>query len=102
MIGMETDETCKIMYYYWGKVFAIQSAKSEKNYGLLRNVVKFGLTIQNGNENVERSVSDNKNMLTNEITNSSDETLMGLQRMKEYCRAFGGAHNINTLSKDIL
>ena len=40
-------------------------------------------------------------MLTNERTNLSDKTLVCLQRMKEYCRAFGVAHN-NTFIKDIL
>ena len=26
-----SDETCKRINYYWGKIFAIQSTKEEKN-----------------------------------------------------------------------
>ena len=53
----------------------------------------------NGNANVERSLSDNKNTLTSEQTNMTKETSEGLRRAKEYARSYGGAHNINILSR---
>ena len=63
-------------------------------YGLLKKVVCSSLTIQNGNADCERSLSDNKNTLSAERTNLGYETLMGLRRMKEHARSLGGAHMV--------
>ena len=62
-------------------------------------VVKSFLAMPNGNANVERSLSDNKNTLTSERTSMTKGTLEGLRRAKEYARSCGGAYNMNTLSR---
>lgn len=51
---------------------------------------------------MERSLSDNKNTLTPERSLLSDETLMGLRRMKEVTREKKGAHNIQATNKDVV
>ena len=56
--------------------------------------------MRNGNGNVERSLSDNKNTLTSERTNMTKETLEGLRGAKEYARSYDGARNINTCQED--
>ena len=60
------------------------------------------MTIQNGNSDVERSLSDNKNTLRAERSRMSEGTLMGLRRIKERARSAKGAHNVNTLTKEII
>ena len=64
----------------------------------LAPVVKTCLSIHNGNASCERSLSDNKNMLTAERTNLSEET-MGLRRAKEHCREMKWAHNVDAQEK---
>ena len=88
---------------FWAKVLATASATvGELKYGLLKKVVCSSLTIQNGNADCERSLSDNKNTLSAERTNLGPETLMGLRRMKEHARSLGGAHMVPTTSRDML
>ena len=84
---------------YWAKVFGIWTETGDLKYSLHSKVVKSSLTMHNGNANVERSISDNKNTLTSGQTNLTKETLEGLRRAKEYARSCGGTHNINTLSR---
>ena len=60
------------------------------------------MSLQNGNAAAERSLSDNKNLITAERTNLSDEAIRGLRMMKEQARSVGGAHKVNTSKKDLL
>ena len=96
------DGTHKRLDVYWAKIFDIKSDNGEKKYDLIAKVMKSCLTLQNGNAAVERSLSDNKNTLTAKRTNLSDDTLMGLRRMKEHARSAGGAHNVDTISKELI
>ena len=60
------------------------------------------LTIQHGNAECERSLSDSKNTLSPDRLLLGPETLMGLRRMKDYARSAGGAHMVQTISKEML
>ena len=51
---------------------------------------------------MERSLPDNKNTLRPESNNLSDESLMGLRRMKEHAHKCTGAEHVNTLDKGII
>ena len=51
---------------------------------------------------MERSLSDNKNTLRPESNNLSDESLIGLRRMKEHAHKCTGAEHVNTLDKGII
>ena len=84
---------------YWAKVFEIPIETGDLKYSSLSKVVISFLAMPNGNANVERSLSGNKNTLTSEQTNMTKETLEGLRRAKEYARSCSGARNINTLSR---
>ena len=60
-------------------------------------MVKRFLELLNGNANVKRILSKNKNTLTSENTKLSAETLTRLKRAKKHARSCGGARNVNTL-----
>ena len=98
----DSDEKLKRIDMYWANDLDIKSGLGEQKYYLLSRVVKSCLAIQNSNAGVERSLSDNKNIVTPERTHLSDDTVMGLRRLKEHARHLKGAHNINTLSKNLL
>ena len=70
-------------------------------YRHLAKVVKSVLLLPNGNASVERSLSDNKNMLTSERTRLAKETMEGMQCAKEFARGCGGSQNINALNKGV-
>ena len=74
---------------------------NQKKYELLGKLIKSCLSISNGNADVKRSLSDNKNTLTVERTNLSDEALVALRRCKEHARQYGGSEKVCTLSKEI-
>ena len=94
----DSDGKLKRIDMYWANVFDIKSGLGEQKCYLLSRVVKSCLVIQNSNAGVERSLSDNKNTVTPERTHLSDDTIMGLRRLKEPARHLKGVHNINTLS----
>ena len=96
---MENSGQQKRIDIYQAKVFEIRTETGDLKYSLLNKVVKSFLAMPNGNANVERSLSDNKNTLTSKRTNMTKKTLEGLKRAKEYARSCGGSHNINTLSR---
>lgn len=52
------------------------------------------MSFQDGNAPVERSLPDNKNSVTTERTLIMEETIVGMCRMKEYARKYGGAHSV--------
>ena len=87
---------------YYSKIFEIEFDSGDKKYDLLSKLIMSCLSIQNGNADVERSLSDNKNTQTPERTKLGHDTLMGLRRMKEHPRSLKGAHNVNTLSKEMV
>ena len=60
--------------YYLSKIFQITSSSGDRKYSHLSKVVKSCLFIPNENANVERNLSDNKNVLTSEHTNIKEES----------------------------
>ena len=69
---------------YWAQIFTIRDGSGNVKYRHLAKVVKSILLPPNGNVSVERSLSDNKNMLTSERTRLAKETMEGLRRAKEF------------------
>ena len=100
--SLNSDGSFKRIDHYYAKVLDIRSETGDLKYKELAPVVKTCLSIRNGNASCERSLSDNKNMLTAERTNLSEETIMGLRRAKGHCREMKGAHNVDTREKKVL
>ena len=99
---IKDSETGKLkrLDHYWAKILKIVSlSDGSRKYNVLRKVVKSCLPVPSGNAGAERSMSDNKNMLVSQRTNLKPETIAGMRRAKEYARAFGGAHNVNTYDR---
>ena len=83
----ESDSGEKVydrVYNYWAKVFGIQTATGDKKFSLLARVVKSAVCIYCENAHVERSLSDNKNTVTDERTRLSELTINGLRLAKEF------------------
>ena len=81
---------------YFIKVFELTHSNGFPLFTTLEKLIKSCLSIQNWNAAVERSLSDNKNCLTDTRTNLSEEALIGLRRMKDKARKAGGAEKVNT------
>ena len=80
--------------HYWWNVFKIKTMSGDIKYPLLSKLVKSVLSLPHGNSAVERSLSHNKNTVTDVRTELLDQTITALRRMKEYARSKGGAENI--------
>ena len=85
---------CERVDHYWNQVFKIKTTSGHLKYIILPKLVKAILAFQNGNANVERSLSDNKNTVTTERTELMEQTIVALRLMKEYARKCGGAENV--------
>ena len=66
-----------------------------------QQVVKTCLCLQNGNAAVKRSLSYNKNTVTERNLLSGD-AIMNLRRMKDYSRSCGGTRKVNTSRKEVI
>ena len=77
---------------YWQHVFDIKNAAGNEKFRHLTKLVKTCLSIHHGNADVERSLSDNKNLVTKERTQLANETIIGLRRSKQYAQNAGGTH----------
>ena len=89
---IKDSETGKLkrLDHCWAKILKTVSLTiGSRKYNILSKVVKSCLSVPNGNAGAERSLSDNKNMLVSEQNNLSPETIVGIQRAKEYARTFG-------------
>ena len=75
---------------YWAKVFGIQTATGDKKFNLLARAVKSALCIHHGNADVERSLSDSKNTVTDEGTRLSESTFNSLRLAKDFIHAHNG------------
>ena len=53
------------------------------------------MLIHHGNADVERSLSDNKQVVTPHRVSLGPKVIQGLRRTKELARSAGGAHNVN-------
>ena len=87
---------------YWAKVFGIQTATGDKKFNLLARVVKSPLCIHHGNVDAERSLSDNKNTVTDERTRLSELTINGLRLAKDFVNAHDGDVSKVMITKEML
>ena len=99
---LEENGNPKRLDVFWNKIFHIRSDSGAQKYTFLKKLIKSCLSLQNGNAACERNLSDNKNTLLAERTKLSDEALLGLRRAKEHSRSVNGAHNVRTMSKEML
>lgn len=88
--------------HFWAKVLSIRTENGGRRYIHLAKVVKSFLSMANGNADVERSLSLNRNTLTDDRNRLSDGALIALRRAKEHATRCGGAHNVNTSSKTLV
>ena len=85
----------------WTKVFGINIATSDKKFNLIARVVKNALCIHHGNADVERSLSDNKNTVTDERTRLSELTINGLRLAKDFVQADDGGVSGVMITKEM-
>ena len=69
--------------HYWRRIFKLQTTNGNSRYLLLTRIVKTALVLPHGNSNVERGISVNSRMLTNERNKWSEVTINGLHATKD-------------------
>ena len=87
--------------HFWREVFKVKQANGQLKYPTLPKLLKTVMCIHHGNADVDRSLSDNKKIVTNHRVSLGKETLKGLRRTKELSRGVGGAHNVD-INKPII
>ena len=87
---------------YWDKVFGIQTATGDKKFNLLPRVVKSVLCIHHGNADVDRTLSDNKNIVTDERTRLSEFIIHGLRLAKDFFHAHDGDVSKVMITKEMV
>lgn len=75
--------------FYWNKVLQTKKQDGRKKYDILAKLVKAILCLAHGNAEVERSLSENKKLLTKERTLLSDSSINGLRTVKDAVRIQG-------------
>ena len=69
--------------HYWRRIFKLQKTNGNSRYPLLTRIVKTALVLPHGNSDVERGISVNNRMLTNERNKLSEVTINGLRATKD-------------------
>ena len=69
--------------HYWRRIFKLQTTNGNSRYPLLTRIVKTALVLPHGNSDVERGISVNSRMLTNERNKLSEVTINGLRATKD-------------------
>ena len=87
---------------YLAKVFGIESATGDKKYKLLARVVKSAPCIHDGNADVEWSLQDNKNTVTDERTRLSKEVINCLRLAKDFIHAHDDNISKVTITKQMV
>ena len=77
---------------YLQHLFDIKNAAGNGKCRHIHNLKRTCLSIHHGNADVERSLSDNKNVSPKERAPLSEETLTDLRRCKQYSGNALGAH----------
>ena len=75
--------------HYWQKGFDQKNVIGSPRYKILAKLVKAGLCLAHGNAGVERSLSENKKVVTNECTLLSDTSINALRSTKNAIRVTG-------------
>ena len=86
LVDKDGNTTTKLIRvdHFWRKVFKITLPSGLAKYNALPKVIKTLLCIHHGNSDVERSLSDNKKVVTNEQTLLGPEAIKGIRRTKEH------------------
>ena len=96
ILGCKDDGTIEYrrVDHYWQKVLDQKNFTGAPRYKVLAKLVKAVLCLAHGNAEVERSLSENKKVLTNERTLLSDASINALRSTKDAIRvtASGQAH----------
>ena len=82
------------MDHFWRNIFKIKLPSGFDKYTALPTVIKTLLSIHHSNSDVERSLSDNKKVITSERVQLRTEKIKDIRRTKELAQASDGASNI--------
>ena len=102
--SLKIDDTQKDIRVddYWNRVLQSKSCDGSPKYKVLGPLVKAVLCFAHGNAEVERSLSENKKMLSKERTLLSDSSINGLRMVKDAVKVSpGGVADIN-ITKGLL
>ena len=80
--------------HFWRKILKIKLPNGSDKYTALPKVIKTLLSIHHSNSDVERSLLDNKKVLTSEQVQLGTETIKGIRRTKELAQGLGGTSNV--------
>lgn len=87
---------------YWHHTLNRRNPLGQVKYPTLGKVVKACLIFSHGNSDAERSFSVNKNVVTNERSSLSDETVIAVRLVKDGIRHNGGSACTVAVNKDML
>ncbi|MEW8547687.1 MAG: hypothetical protein AB2693_29620 [Candidatus Thiodiazotropha sp.] len=87
---------------YWGKVFELKNPFGQPRFKTLPKVIKCALTLSHGNADTERSLSQNKKVVTKEKSSMSEKTLIGIRLTKDAVDSAGGQPSNVALTKPLL
>ena len=87
---------------YWANIFGLTTAAGRPRFTVLPKVVKCALTLSHGNADTERSLSQNKKILTKERTSVQKSTLIGVRLIKDAVGASGGQAVDVKITKELL
>ena len=96
----DQDEIDRIDHY-WGYVLSRKTPSGRLKYKNLRKLVISCLCISHGNADVERSLSINKKLLTNERTLLSEESLNGLRLTRDAVGMYKGKVTDIPMTKEL-
>lgn len=69
--------------HYWRDILKLETSSGKGKYTRLEKIVKGVLALPHGNSDVERGLSDNKQMLTKDRVNLSKDSIIGNRLTKE-------------------
>ena len=87
---------------YWANIFGLTTAAGRPRFTVLPKVVKCALTLSHGNADTERSLSQNKKILTKERTSMQKSTLIWVRLTKDAVGASGGQAVDVKITKELL
>lgn len=102
--SLEFDDTGKDVRVddYWNKVLQTKNSDSTPRCKVLGPLVKAVLCIAHGNAEVERSLSENKKMLSKERTLLTDSSVNGLRMVKDAVKVSCGSVADMNITKGLL
>lgn len=87
---------------YWAQLFEMKDVRGKPKFPVLSNVVKCALILAHGNADTERSLSENKRIVTKERVNLNDDTINALRHTKDGMKASGGEPHLVKVDRAML